>query len=48
LPWARSRLGFERLAHLPQPPFDPRTFMRGFDGAIGQLGNPLHLFIECS
>ena len=22
--------------------------MAGFDAAIGQLGNPLHLFVECS
>jgi hypothetical protein len=36
----------ERFAHAHQPPFNPCAIMGGFDAAIGQLGNPLHLFIE--
>ena len=47
-PCVQSGLGYERFAHLQQPPFNPRAIMAGFDAAIGQLGNPLHLFVECA
>lgn len=43
---AQSRLGFERFAHKLQPLFDPCAIMAGLEGAFGQLGNPLHLFVE--
>jgi hypothetical protein len=45
-PSAQSSFGFERFAQVRQPHLDPRAIMHGFDGAIGQLGNPLNLFAE--
>jgi hypothetical protein len=31
-----------------QSSLDARTIMGGIDAAIGPLGNPLQLFVECS
>ncbi|MGA8240520.1 MAG: hypothetical protein WB818_08100 [Desulfobacterales bacterium] len=45
-PCAQSRLGFERFAHERQPRIDPCTFMRGLEGSLGQLGDPLHVFAK--
>ena len=45
---ARSRRGPQGLVHVIQPPLDPRPILRGGEGSIGQLGNPLHLLVERS
>jgi hypothetical protein len=39
-------LGFERFAQGRESHFDMCAIMRGFDGALGQFGNPLHLFTK--
>ena len=44
--YAQSRLGFKRFAQACQPRVDPHTVMRGIEGALSQLGDPLHLFAK--
>ena len=45
-PRACRRLRFERGLDVLQPLRDPRAIMAGIDGAMGQFGEPLHLFAE--
>ena len=42
----QNRFGFELFAQGHESTFDIHEIMRGFDSALGQFGNPLHLFAK--
>ncbi len=44
--WTDHLLGFKHFAHARQPHVDPCTVMGRLEGALCQLGDPLHLFAK--